>query len=165
MVFHPFGDAAEDAFRDVLFKEGHATGLTDGVGEEASDGRAEGGDGDEEEDVGVRGGEDDEEDVGYAGDGEGDEGAVDCRDGKQADDAEVAEEVDEAVVGVCGWSCGSLDGQECGQDCRRGCERYAHAVDMTLAGTRVFRGNFFSPARTARVLLVAEEKISGRQSR
>ena len=61
VVFHPGGHAAEDAFGDVFFEEGHAAGLTDGVGEEASDGGAEGGEGDEEEDVGVGGGEDDEE--------------------------------------------------------------------------------------------------------
>jgi len=100
VVFHPGGDAAEDAFGDVFFEEGHAAGLADGVGEEASNGRAEGGEGDEEKDVGVGGGVDDEHDVGDAGDGEGDEGAVDCGDREQADEAEVAEEVDEAVVGV-----------------------------------------------------------------
>ena len=114
VVFHPVGHAAEDALRDVLSEEGHAAGLTDGVGEEASDGRAEGGDGDEEEDVGVGGGEDDEEDVGDAGDGEGDERAVDCRDGEQADEAEVAEEVDEAVMGggrVGSGGRGSLEGE------------------------------------------------------
>ena len=114
MVFHPGGDAAENSFGDVLLEEGHAAGLADGVGEEASDGGAERGDGDEEEDVGFGGGEDDEEYVGDAGDGEGDEGAVDCRDGEQADEAEVAEEVDEAVVGGMRGGRG-LDGQECGR--------------------------------------------------
>ena len=62
------------------------------------------------------GGEEDEEDVGDAGDGEGDEGAIDCGDGEQADDAEVAKEVDEAVMGgVVGWSRGGLQGEECGR--------------------------------------------------
>jgi hypothetical protein len=160
VVFHPVGDAAEDVFGDVFFKEGHAAGLTDGVGKEASNGGAEGGDGDEEEGVGVSGGEDDEEYVGDAGDGEGDEGAVDCGDGEQADDAEVAEEVDEAVVRcVMGGSGGGLDGEERG----RCCEGYAHAVDYDVSGLRRVSGNFFSPARTAGVLLVAEEEISGRQ--
>ncbi len=116
MVFHPGSDAAEDVFRDVLFEEGHASSLTDGVGEEASDRGAERGDSDEEEEVGVGGGEDDEEDVGDAGDGEWNEGAVDCRDGEQADDAEVSEEVDEAVMGgVMGWSRGGLQGEERGR--------------------------------------------------
>ena len=116
VVFHPFGDAAEDAFGNVLFEEGHAAGLADCVGEEASNGGAESGDGDEEKDVGVGGGEDDEEYVGDAGDGEGDERAVDCGDGEQADEAEVAEEVDEAVVGgVRGGCC--LEGEERGGRC------------------------------------------------
>ena len=116
MVFHPGGDTAKDVFGDVLFEEGHASRLSDGVGEEASDRGAKGSDGDEEENVGVGGGEDDEEDVGDAGDGERDEGAIDCGDGEQADDAEVAEEVDEAVMGgVVGWSRGGLQGEECGR--------------------------------------------------
>ena len=36
---------------------------------------------------------------------------------------------------------------------------------MTLAGARVFRGNFFGPARTAGVFGMGEEKISGSQRR
>ena len=116
MVFHPISDAAEDALGDVLCEEGHASGLTYGVGEKASDGRAEGGDGNEEEEVGVRGGEEDDEDVGDAGERKRDEGAIDCRDGEQADEAEVAEEVDEAVMG---WGRGGLEGEECGRCCER----------------------------------------------
>jgi len=116
VVCHPVGHAAEDSLGDVLLEEGHTAGLTDGVGEESSDGRAQGGDGDQEKDVGVGGGEDDEEYVGDAGDGEGDERAVDCGDGEQADEAEVAEEVDEAVVGgVRGGCC--LEGEERGGRC------------------------------------------------
>jgi hypothetical protein len=37
------------------------------------------------------------------------------------------------------------------------------AVDYDVSGLRRVSGNFFSPARTAGVLLVAEEEISGRQ--
>ena len=136
MVFHPISDAAEDALGDVLCEEGHASGLTYGVGEKASDGRAEGGDGYEEEEVGVGGGEEDQEDVGDAGEGERDEGAVDCGDGEQADEAEVAEEVDEAVVG---WGRGGLEDEERG----RGGERGAHAGYMTLAGRAGMRGISF----------------------
>ena len=40
VIFHPVGHAAEDSLGNVLLEEGHAAGLTDGVGEEASDGRA-----------------------------------------------------------------------------------------------------------------------------
>ena len=77
VLLHPGGDALEDAGGDMLFEEGHATGLAGGVGEEASEGGAGGGDGDEQDGVGVAGGVEDDHDVGDAGDGEGDEGAVD----------------------------------------------------------------------------------------
>jgi hypothetical protein len=30
-MLHPVGDAGEDGLGDVLFQEGHAAGLTDGV--------------------------------------------------------------------------------------------------------------------------------------
>jgi hypothetical protein len=128
--FHPGGDAGEDAGGDVLFEEGHASGLTGGVGEASSDGGAEGGDGDEEDGVGVAGGVEDEHDVGDAGDGERDEGAVDDGDEEEADEAEVEEEVHEGVMdGVRGRSRG-LEREE-GREWGGG---ETHAGDMTLVG-------------------------------
>ncbi len=98
-----------------FLQEGHAACLTDGVGEESSDGGAEGGEGDEEEDVGVGGAAKTMRRMSVTpGIGRGDEGAVNCGDGKQADEAEVAEELKDAVVhGVCLSSGGrGLDGEE-----------------------------------------------------
>jgi hypothetical protein len=194
VLFHPGGHAAEDAFGDVLFEEGHASGLTGGVGEEASDGGADGGDGDEQDGVGVAGGVEDQHDVGYAGDGERDEGAVDDGDEEEADQAEVEEEMDEAVMdgvgrhlrwlGERGWQGDEERGKDRragrGSGRRAGWEGQTHAVDMTLAGYAVFRENFLScgpartaggpartaggPARTARVLVVDGKRI-GRQQR
>jgi hypothetical protein len=98
VVLHPLGDAGEDVGRDVFFQELHASGVTGGVGEEASDRRTDGGDGDEQDGVGVAGGIENEHDVGDARDGERDEGAVDDGDEEEADEAEVEEEVHEAML-------------------------------------------------------------------
>ena len=130
-MLHPVGDPGEDALGDVLFQESKAACLADGVGEEAAECGADGGQGDEQEDVGVGGGEDDEQDVGDAGDGEWDEGAIDCRDGKQADEADVAHEVHEAAVGM-GVRVRGGDGLE-DERRREGSEGGCHAGDMTLA--------------------------------
>lgn len=113
VLFHPGGDAGEDALGDVLLEEGQAASLTDCVGDEAADGGAEGGDGDEQDGVGVRGGVDDQHDVGDPGDGERDKGAVDAGDQEEADETEVDEEVHEGVVG---WVVSCSEGEE-------GCER------------------------------------------
>jgi len=115
VLFHPGGDAREDAGGDVFFEEGHATGLTGCVGEAASDGGAEGGDGDEQDGVGVAGGVEDQHDVGYAGDGERDEGAVDDGDEEEADEAEVEEEMHDAVMRGVGRHLRVLRGE--GQGC------------------------------------------------
>jgi hypothetical protein len=139
VLFHPDGDAFEDARGDVFLEEGHASGLTGGVGEEAADGGAEGRDGDEEDGVGVGGGVEDEHDVGYAGDGEGDEGAIDYGDEEEADEAEPEEEVDEGIVmRVLG-----LRGEEEEGDGGRGdVDAWAHAAVMTLAGKVGTRKSF-----------------------
>ncbi len=77
VVFHPAGDGLEEAFGDVLFKEGHAPGAASGVGEIASDGGAQRGEADEKEEVRLAGGVQDDHDVGDAGDGQRYERAVD----------------------------------------------------------------------------------------
>ena len=126
VVLHPLGDAGEDAGGDVLFEELHATGLTGGVGKQASEGGADGGDDDEEDGVGVAGGVEDEHDVGDAGDGERDEGAIDDGDEEEADEAEVEEEEHDDVGGLRGGRAEGGEGREGGGE-------REHAGDMTLA--------------------------------
>ena len=140
VLFHPGGDAFEDAGGDVFFEELHAAGLTGCVGEEASDGRTDGGDGDEEDGVGVGGGVEDEHDVGYAGDGERDEGTVDYGDEEEADEAQVDEEVEDGVLrGVMRLRGGETDGE----GGREGEVAQIHAGDMTLARMEGTRGKCF----------------------
>jgi hypothetical protein len=140
VLFHPGGDAGEDALGDVLLEEGHASGLAGGVGDEASDGGAGGGDGDEEEGVGVAGGVEDEHDVSDAGDGEGNEGAVDDGNEEEADEAEVQEEVHEAVMRA--WVSGL---RRCGkrEECGEWREREAHAGEYDVSWKREVAGKKF----------------------
>jgi hypothetical protein len=156
--FHPGGDAGEDGGGDVLFQEGHASGLTGGVGEEASDGRAEGGDGDEEDGVGVGGGVEDEHDVGDAGEGEGDEGAVDDGDEEEADEAEVQEEVHEAVMrGVGRGLRGGGEREESGE----WRERDAHAGEYDVSWWGRVAGKKFWASLKQKQIPCGDDKQKG----
>jgi len=95
VLLHPGADALEDAWRDVFFEEGHATGLADLVAEVAAERGACGGEQDEEDGVRLLGGEEDDHDVGEARDGQRDKGRVDDGDQEDAEDAEGDEQVDE----------------------------------------------------------------------
>ena len=96
---HPVADAFEDAGRDVFFKEGHASALTDLMAEVSAERRAGRGEENEQDDVLLARGHHDDHDVGDAGEGQRDEGAVDDGDEEDAEDAEAEEEVQERGCG------------------------------------------------------------------
>ena len=100
MVFHPAGDAFEDARRDALLDELHAPGVTNLIAEIAPESGAEGGGEHEEDEVGVLGGEQNDHDVGDAGDGQRHERGVDDGDEEDADQSEAEDEVHELALMV-----------------------------------------------------------------
>ena len=90
MIFHPGGDALEDAWWNAFLKERHASGLPDQIAEESTKSRPGACENKEQREVGpaaALGRYDDNHDVGEAGDGQGNKRGIDDGDDEDPEEA------------------------------------------------------------------------------